>query len=128
MKLTQNRKARYGKTASSALGKPLAFKAPARPGAPNGNGNSSDVNLANSLPRPYGMQSDEPGSSSEIVPLISSVAQEQIVAEQQNYMSSRAEAITQIESHIVEIGQQFGRLSTLIQEQGDMVRRYDTGA
>jgi syntaxin 5 len=114
MKLQQNRRARYGKTSSSALGKPLAFRAP-----PFANGPQSQIN--NHLPRPNGIQSEDTGS--EITPLISTMSQEQIVAEQQNYSESRAEAVTQIESHIVEIGQLFGRLSTMIHEQGDLVQR-----
>ncbi|CAI5740657.1 unnamed protein product [Hyaloperonospora brassicae] len=103
MKLQQSRRARYGKTASSALGKPLAFQA--------------------SLPR-----ATEVGSTTdsvEIQPLITTMTQEQLVAEQQNYTESRAEAVSLIESHIVDIGQLFGRLSTLINEQGDLVRRID---
>lgn len=119
MKLQQDRRARYGKTASSALGKPLAFQAPRI----NNNNHAPDVNLSSSLPRPNGIQSDDGGS--EITPLISVLSQEQVVAEEQNYTESRAEAVTQIESHIVDIGQLFGRLSTLIHEQGDLVRRYD---
>lgn len=121
MKLQQDRRARYGKTASSALGKPLAFQAPRNN---NNTNHGPDVNLSSSLPRPNGIQSDDGGS--EFTPLISMMTQEQVVAEQQNYTESRAEAVTQIESHIVDIGQLFGRLSTLIHEQGDLVRRYAT--
>ncbi|KAE8906949.1 hypothetical protein PF005_g15732 [Phytophthora fragariae] len=121
MKLQQSRRARYGKTASSALGKPLAFKAP-QPQPPRSNnshtGSLQEVNLSSTLPRP-GV------STEEIQPLITTMTQEQIVAEQQNYTESRAEAVSQIESHIVDIGQLFGRLSTLIHEQGDLVRRID---
>ncbi|TMW69442.1 hypothetical protein Poli38472_001598 [Pythium oligandrum] len=116
MKLQQDRRARYGKTTANTFGKPLVFKAPPRPTA-----NGSEINVSNSLPRPHGVQSDDKGS--EITPLIST--QEQIVAEQQNYTDARAEAIAAIESHIVELGQQFGRLSTLIHEQGDLVQRID---
>lgn len=126
MKLQQDRRARYGKTASSALGKPLAFQAPRNNNNNNNisstNRQAPDVNLSSSLPRPNGIQSDDGGS--EFTPLISMMTQEQVVAEQQNYTESRAEAVTQIESHIVDIGQLFGRLSTLIHEQGDLVRRY----
>ncbi|ETO73716.1 hypothetical protein, variant [Phytophthora nicotianae P1976] len=121
MKLQQSRRARYGKTASSALGKPLAFKAPQPPRSNNSHtGSLQEVNLSNTLPRP-GVST---GDNTEIQPLITTMTQEQIVAEQQNYTESRAEAVSQIESHIVDIGQLFGRLSTLIHEQGDLVRRY----
>ncbi|KAG6599743.1 syntaxin-like protein [Phytophthora cinnamomi] len=125
MKLQQSRRARYGKTASSALGKPLAFKAPQPPRSNNSHtGSLQEVNLSSTLPRPgVGSASDSP--SEEIQPLITTMTQEQIVAEQQNYTESRAEAVSQIESHIVDIGQLFGRLSTLIHEQGDLVRRID---
>lgn len=130
MKLQQSRRARYGKTASSALGKPLAFKAP--PTSSNGSSNSfgqpplsggglKPLGASSSLPRPNGVFGDD--SNTEIQPLISTMTQEQVVAEQQNYTEARAEAVTQIESHIVDIGQLFGRLSTLIHEQGDLVRR-----
>ncbi|KAF1336558.1 Syntaxin-like protein, partial [Globisporangium splendens] len=121
MKLQQNRRARYGKTASSALGKPLAFRAP--PPAPSSRSDGSEVNLNNTLPRPDGIQSSDGGS--EIMPLISMMSQEQVVAEQQNYTESRAEAVSQIESHIVDIGQMFGRLATILHEQEDLVRRID---
>lgn len=122
MKLQQSRRARYGKTASTALGKPLAFKVPAQPSSQKGSSYSNlQAPLSNGLPRPNGVVGDD--SSSEIQPLISTMTQEQVVAEQQNYTEARAEAVTQIESHIVDIGQLFGRLSTLIHEQGDLVRR-----
>lgn len=122
MKLQQNRRARYGKTASSALGKPLAFRPPpSRPSNPSSS-NGSEVNLTSTLPRPDGIQSSDGGS--EFTPLISTMSQEQVVAEQQNYTESRAEAVSQIESHIVDIGQMFGRLATILHEQEDLVRRY----
>lgn len=128
MKLQQNRRARYGKTASSALGKPLTFTnnrtvpPPPPSSASNSNRSGYDVNLAHALPRPDGIQSSDGGS--EIMPLISTMSQEQVVAEQQNYTESRAEAVSQIESHIVDIGQMFGRLATILHEQEDLVRRY----
>lgn len=122
MKLQQNRRARYGKTASSALGKPLTFTNNRTPPPPTSNRSGYDVNLAHALPRPDGIQSSDGGS--EIMPLISTMSQEQVVAEQQNYTESRAEAVSQIESHIVDIGQMFGRLATILHEQEDLVRRY----
>ncbi|RLN43712.1 hypothetical protein BBJ28_00015998 [Nothophytophthora sp. Chile5] len=125
MKLQQSRRARYGKTASSALGKPLAFKAPQPPRSNSSQGSLSEVNLSHTLPRPGFDNGEAANGNTEILPLISTMTQEQIVAEQQSYTESRAEAVTQIESHIVDIGQLFGRLSTLIHEQGDLVRRID---
>lgn len=127
MKLQQSRRARYGKTASTALGKPLAFKVPKPPRSNNSHtGSLQEVNLSDTLPRP-GLSSSEIATTEqlEIQPLITTMTQEQLVAEQQNYTESRAEAVSQIESHIVDIGQLFGRLSTLIHEQGDLVRRID---
>uniref|UniRef100_M4C2M1 t-SNARE coiled-coil homology domain-containing protein n=1 Tax=Hyaloperonospora arabidopsidis (strain Emoy2) TaxID=559515 RepID=M4C2M1_HYAAE len=130
MKLQQSRRARYGKTASSALGKPLAFQ-PSLPvrthSTSQPSGRQQDVNLSSTLPRP-GLRANEGSTtdpSMEIQPLIPTMTQEQIVAEQQNYTESRAEAVSLIESHIVDIGQLFGRLTTLIHEQGDLVRRID---
>lgn len=122
MKLQQSRRARYGKTASSALGKPLVFKPPRSNHSQNGS--LDDVNLSTSLPRP-GKNPSLSTERIEIQPLITTRTQEQMVAEQQNYTASRAEAVSQIESHIVDIGQLFGRLSNLIHEQGDLVRRID---
>ncbi|CAH0486703.1 unnamed protein product [Peronospora farinosa] len=121
MKLQQSRRARYGKTASSALGKPLAFKAP-QPSRNNTSSQQEEVNVSISLPR---LGCDTDNENLEIQPLITTMTQEQIVTEQQNYTESRAEAVSQIESHIVDIGQLFGRLSTMINEQGDLVRRID---
>ncbi|CEG36968.1 syntaxin-like protein [Plasmopara halstedii] len=122
MKLQQSRRARYGKTASRALGKPLAFKAPKPPRSNSSHTDSEqEVNLFNTLPRPGLNMADT--KQTEIQPLITTMTQEQLVAEQQNYAESRAGAVSQIESHIVDIGQLFGRLSTLIHEQGDLVRR-----
>ncbi|DAZ96000.1 TPA: hypothetical protein N0F65_009301, partial [Lagenidium giganteum] len=115
MKFQHNRRARYGKAAPTALGKPLAFRPP---NSQQGQGGS------NALPRPDGVSGGHE-SNEETAPLISTMNQAQIVAEQQNYTEARAEAVTQIESHIVDIGQLFGRLSTLIHEQGDLVRRID---
>ena len=131
MKLQQSRRARYGKTASSALGKPLAFQAslPVRNNWSQRSGRLQDVNVSSTLPRPGSQRATEGGSTTdsvEIQPLITTMTQEQLVAEQQNYTESRAEAVSLIESHIVDIGQLFGRLSTLIHEQGDLVRRCGT--
>ncbi|CAH0481514.1 unnamed protein product [Peronospora belbahrii] len=128
MKLQQSRRARYGKTASSALGKPLAFKAPQPTKSNNSHisRNLQEVDLSSTLPRPgFSTGGSLNKDNSEIQPLITTMTQEQIVPEQQNYTESRAEAVSQIESHIVDIGQLFGRLSTLIHEQGDLVRRID---
>lgn len=77
------------------------------------------------LPRPHGVTvSDTVEEDQERKPLISGIATEQLVSTEQNYTASRMEAVSQIESHIVDINQLFGRLSTLISEQGEQVQRY----
>lgn len=105
--LQNDRKSRYGKPSASTLGKPPVFN-------------------HQRLPRPGGVSAlDENASSGvdEIVPLIAPQAQQQSIPDQ-SYVESRAEAVSQIESHIVELGQVFNRLSVMINEQGDMVQRY----
>lgn len=74
------------------------------------------------MPRPGGISTDD--ESQEIVPLINPQGQ-QLAVPDQSYVESRAEAVTNIESHIVELGQIFNRLSVMINEQGDMVQRID---
>lgn len=83
-------------------------------------GKPSATSLA--LPRPGGISTDD--ESQEIVPLINPQGQ-QLAVPDQSYVESRAEAVTNIESHIVELGQIFNRLSVMINEQGDMVQRID---
>lgn len=43
----------------------------------------------------------------------------------QSYLEERANAMTDIESHIVDLGQVFGKLATMIHEQQEMVERID---
>ncbi|ETV99541.1 hypothetical protein H310_08204 [Aphanomyces invadans] len=94
-----DRKSQYGRGTPSL---PLAFSAP--------------------LPRPVGV--DGEGGGSERVPLISEQSQ-QFVVPDQGYADSRAEAVTNIQSHIVELGELFQRLSVMISAQGESVRIID---
>lgn len=41
----------------------------------------------------------------------------------QEYLEARAQAIEDVESHIVELGQIFNRLATMIAEQRELVER-----
>lgn len=78
------------------------------------------------LPRPTGV--DASIEQQEIIPLIPTFSphdQQQLVAPNQSYVETRAEAVEDIQSHIVELGQIFGRLSTMINEQGELVERID---
>ncbi|ETV76648.1 hypothetical protein, variant 1 [Aphanomyces astaci] len=95
-----DRKSQYGRATPSV---PLAFSAP--------------------LPRPVGVEGE--GGGSEHVPLISAQSQQQFVVPEQGYADSRAEAVSNIQSHIVELGELFQRLSVMISAQGDSVRMYD---
>ncbi|RHY60860.1 hypothetical protein DYB30_005994 [Aphanomyces astaci] len=72
------------------------------------------------LPRPVGVEGE--GGGSEHVPLISA---QQFVVPEQGYADSRAEAVSNIQSHIVELGELFQRLSVMISAQGDSVRIID---
>ncbi|RLO08490.1 hypothetical protein DYB28_000932 [Aphanomyces astaci] len=49
----------------------------------------------------------------------------QFVVPEQGYADSRAEAVSNIQSHIVELGELFQRLSVMISAQGDSVRIID---
>nr|CCA26417.1 syntaxinlike protein putative [Albugo laibachii Nc14] len=110
LKLQQDRRAKYGKPTSNSLGKPLTF----------------EKLSSNTLPRPQGViTSDTNDEEHERKPLIAAMATQQLVSTDQNYTASRIEAVSQIESHIVDINQLFGRLSTLISEQGEQVQRVD---
>ena len=42
----------------------------------------------------------------------------------QAYLEQRAEAMQDVEQHIVELGQIFNRLATMIAEQKELVERY----
>ncbi|CAK4720989.1 hypothetical protein LEN26_010894 [Aphanomyces euteiches] len=98
-----DRKSQYGRGAAGLLSAPLAFSAP--------------------LPRPQGVEGE--GGGSETVPLISEQSQQQLLAPEQNYADSRAEAVSNIQSHIVELGELFQRLSVMISAQGEAVRIID---
>uniref|UniRef100_A0A7S2RX72 t-SNARE coiled-coil homology domain-containing protein n=1 Tax=Mucochytrium quahogii TaxID=96639 RepID=A0A7S2RX72_9STRA len=84
------------------------------------------------LPRPGGVTTPPPSGNNmfqgaaalggdDSAPLI----QANEVIQDDTYLTSRAEAMTTIESHIVELGDVFSQLSTMIAEQGTMVQRID---
>ncbi|KAF0689859.1 Aste57867_18729 [Aphanomyces stellatus] len=98
-----DRTSQYGRGTPSLLGAPLAFNAP--------------------LPRPQGV--DGEGGGSEHVPLISAAQSQQLAIPELGYADSRAEAVSNIQSHIVELGELFQRLSVMISAQGESVRIID---
>ena len=78
------------------------------------------------------MQGDaaQEGSSGEHAPLLPSQQQQQqqqlaVVAQQDGYLTSRADALHQVESTIVELGSIFQQLAHMVAEQGEMAQRID---
>lgn len=51
--------------------------------------------------------------------------QQQLAAPQDTYLSTRAEALRNVESTIVELGGIFQQLAHMVQEQGEMAVRID---
>jgi len=69
-----------------------------------------------------------PGASMPGVPAPSFLQQQQqltLTAPQDTYMSSRAEALRNVESTIVELGSIFNKLSEMVAQQGEMAIRID---
>lgn len=56
---------------------------------------------------------------------LQSAQQQQLVLRQDNYHQTRADAVQNIESIIVELGGVFQQLATMVSEQGEMVQRID---
>lgn len=75
-----------------------------------GGGASSSSSSAQMPPAPSFMQSQQ---------------QLQLAAPQDTYLSSRAEALRNVENTIVELGTIFQKLSTMVAEQGEMAIRID---
>eukprot|EP00873_Tetraselmis_striata_P038284 jgi/Tetstr1/458548/TSEL_044951.t1 len=68
------------------------------------------------------------GAGGESAPLLSNGSQQmqqQLAAPQDNYLSTRAEALRNVESTIVELGGIFQQLAHMVQEQGEMAVRID---
>uniref|UniRef100_A0A061R2I1 Syntaxin 5 n=1 Tax=Tetraselmis sp. GSL018 TaxID=582737 RepID=A0A061R2I1_9CHLO len=68
------------------------------------------------------------GAGGEKVPLLSNgyeQQQQQLAAPQDTYMSTRAEALRNVESTILELGGIFQQLAHMVQEQGEMAVRID---
>ncbi len=71
------------------------------------------------------------GGGSESTPLLGGgggggqQAQALLAAPQDQYLSSRAEALHQVESTIVELGSIFQQLAHMVHEQGEMATRID---
>ena len=76
-----------------------------------------------------GMQGATHDASGESTPLLPGGSQQQsqalIAAPQDTYLSSRAEALQQVESTIVELGGMFQQLAHMVAEQGEMATRID---
>lgn len=76
------------------------------------------------------MQGDaaQEGPSGEHAPLLPAQQQQQqlaVVAQQDGYLTSRADALHQVESTIVELGSIFQQLAHMVAEQGEMAQRID---
>lgn len=90
-------------------------------------------NARNPLAAPSGVRGglQGGGSSSESAPLLGGgggggqQAQALLAAPQDQYLSSRAEALHQVESTIVELGSIFQQLAHMVHEQGEMAMRID---
>ncbi|KAF6172928.1 hypothetical protein GIB67_035482 [Kingdonia uniflora] len=65
----------------------------------------------------------EPSSPSQ--PLLPQQRQQQMVAQQDSYMQSRAEALQNVESTIHELGSIFQQLATMVSQQGEIAIRID---
>lgn len=66
-------------------------------------------------------------AKNEMTPLLSSTQQQQqfMIPQQDSYLTSRQEALNQVESTIVELGNIFQQLAHMVQEQGEMAVRID---
>ena len=87
---------------------------------------SSGMRQRPGAPALGGMMMPRPGASApaHAQPEISVQEVQQLIPDQE-YLQERANAMTDIEMHVAEVGQIFNKLGTLIHEQGEMVERID---
>jgi len=84
------------------------------------NGNSFEPHTNGTNTAPEGEEEDE-SVSMDVTPLI----QQSATVQDESYLTSRAEAMTTIESHIMELGEVFSQLSQMVTEHGQLVNRID---
>ncbi|GAB4820550.1 hypothetical protein N2152v2_007596 [Parachlorella kessleri] len=88
-----------------------------------GGGSGSGVAPVSPLPGPNA-QAEAPWCRSPLLPQ-QSQQQLMLAAPQDTYLASRAQALHQVESTIVELGTIFQQLAHMVQEQGEMTMRID---
>mmetsp|Transcript_4817 Transcript_4817/g.7227 ORF Transcript_4817/g.7227 Transcript_4817/m.7227 type:complete len:334 (-) Transcript_4817:40-1041(-) len=138
MRAQQGRRDLYGQQRAPAvtLGKPIVYKpitaaAPDRSRAgPDASRRTADPNRSPSLPRPAGVTDvplDEDVSTALGTPQAPStpLLQQNLLIPDQTYLESRTTAMTDVESHIVELGTIFNKLALMLQDQREMVERLD---
>ncbi|KAK8807845.1 hypothetical protein WA158_007374 [Blastocystis sp. Blastoise] len=99
---TQQRKQKLGASQPDLLGKPLNYSVPT----------SDTVNI--SIPST---------TTALLTPSSFALQDSQIISNR--YIQERSQAVTDIESNMIQLGSIFDRLSTMIVEQGEMVDRID---
>ncbi len=140
----------FGKSSTTSLGKPVVYKPlmlpPPPPPGSHDVGSSAAMLGTTSLgaqqlrtgqerrrkqillPRPGEISSplspEQMNGSQydmqESAPLIESMSHQQLIPSQ-DYLESRATDMQNVERHIAELGQVFGRLATMLQDQREMV-------
>ena len=75
----------------------------------------------------YGRQDSTPLTPWDIQRMEQESGQDQMMQliPDQNYLSQRADAMEQVESHIVELGTIFNKLAVMVNEHKDMVQRVE---
>lgn len=91
------------------------------------NGQGSPFGASSSAAASSAAASNGPPSTPSFMQASSAQQQQQqvVLAPQDNYQSSRAEALRNVENTIVELGSIFNKLSELVQEQGELAIRID---
>ncbi|KAK9810542.1 hypothetical protein WJX72_012432 [[Myrmecia] bisecta] len=120
LKVHQERRSLFTTTPSSSSG--------AAGQAASGLGRNSSVPLFPTSGVKGNLQGDSArsGLPSEQQPLLQPAQQQQqLLAPQDGYLTSRAEALQNVESTIVELGGIFQQLAQMVQEQGEMAARID---
>lgn len=119
LKVQQERRGQFGSQRSLALGKPVQ-----RVRSSEYSSTSNTDSPGPSLPRPIGVDSpaDAHKASMQNSLIAMPLEQTQLISQQQ-YLSSRTDAVQEIESYIAELGSIFNRLSEMIHGQGQLVNR-----
>lgn len=116
-----DRRGQYGIRANDvlALGKPVVYRPMSETarGPPTAQGGLA-------LPRPPGVgEPPTPPSAGGLQ--MTRYQQQQVLIPEQSYLEARAQAIEDVETHIVELGNIFNRLAHMIAEQRELVERIE---